>query len=147
MEEDKQQATKPKVLLIEDDKYLCRAYKDGLERAGLEIILAYDGVEGLEKIKSEKPDLILLDLILPDKSGFEVLREVSLDKNLKKIPIVVLSNLGQKSDIQTCRELGAKDYLVKADFTMKDVIKKVKFHLVKSGIPWEESKLPSPSAG
>lgn len=138
MEKDKQRTTEQKILLIEDDRYLCRAYKDGLERAGFEILLAHDGVEGLEKIKSEKPNLILLDLILPAKSGFEVLEEVKLDESLKKIPIVVLSNLGQESDIRASKNLGAVDYLVKADYTMKEVIRKVKYYLEKSKTSREE---------
>lgn len=122
---------KPKILLIEDDKFLCRAYKDGLERAGFEVSFASDGKEGLEKIKSEKPDLILLDLILPVKGGFEILEELKMEGNPKDAPVIILSNLGQESDVERGKALGAVDYLIKSDWSMKKVIEKVKFHLVK----------------
>ena len=86
---------KKKILLIEDDKFISRAYKDGLVRAGFEVDVAMDGKEGMEKIKSDGPDLILLDLVMPVKSGFEVLQEVKIDKELKDMPleIKILKNL------------------------------------------------------
>ncbi len=123
---------KKKVLLIEDDKYYRRAYKDGLEEAGFDVLMASDGKEGLEKIQSEKPDLILLDLLMPSKSGFEVLEDAKMDDSLKGVPIIILSNLGQDSDIEKGKALGAIDYLIKADVIMKEVVAKVKFHLVKN---------------
>lgn len=123
--------TKKKILLAEDDKFISRAYKDGLTRAGFEIVLASDGKEAMQKIKQDRPDLILLDLIMPIKNGFEVLEEVKKDDELKSIPIVVLSNLGQDSDVAKGKALGAVDYLIKTNLSMKEVIEKVKFHIAK----------------
>ncbi len=125
-------STKPKILLAEDDKYISRAYKDGLERAGFKVIIAFDGEEAMQKIKAEKPDLVLLDLVMPVKNGFEVLEELRIDGELSEIPVVILSNLGQESDIKKGKELGAVDYLIKANFSMKEVIEKVKEHLARS---------------
>ena len=120
---------KIKILLAEDDQFISRAYTDGLERAGYKIINAYNGKEAIEKIKSENPDLILLDLIMPEKNGFEVLEEVKQDEALKNIPIIVLSNLGQDTDIQKARDLGADDYLIKANYTLTEVVEKLKKYL------------------
>ena len=120
---------KIKILLSEDDKFISRAYTDGLTRAGFSVITAYDGEEALEKIKNENPDLILLDLIMPTKNGFEVLEEIKKDKELSKIPIVILSNLGQDTDIQKGRDLGAEDYLIKSNFSMSEVVGKIKKYL------------------
>ena len=83
-------------------------------------------------IDSEKPDIILLDLIMPNKNGFELLSELKLDPRERKVPVIVLSNLGQASDIEKAKELGADDYLIKADMPLKDLSEKVKYHLVKS---------------
>lgn len=120
-----------KILLAEDDKYICRAYKDGLERAGFQVLVAFDGVEAMQKVRSEKPDLILLDLIMPIKNGFEMLEELKKDPAFKRIPVIILSNLGQDSDREKGKSLGAVDYLVKSDFSMKEVIRKVREHLTK----------------
>ena len=120
---------KTKILLAEDDKFISRAYKDGLERAGFNLILASDGEEAVKLIKTEKPDLVLLDVIMPLKNGFEVLEEVKKDPETKDIPVIVLSNLGQDSDIAKGRSLGAVDYLVKANFTMAEVVEKIKKYL------------------
>lgn len=122
---------KKKILLVEDDKYIVRAYKDGLERAGFEVLTASDGNEALEKIKKDLPDLILLDLIMPVKNGFEVLEELKVDDGMKKIPVVILSNLGQDTDVEKGKALGAVDYLIKTDYSMKEVIEKTKFYVAK----------------
>lgn len=122
---------KKKILLVEDDKYISRAYKDGLERAGFEVITAADGLVGVKKAKEENPDLILLDLILPAKNGFEVLEEIKMDEAAGNIPVVILSNLGQDSDVDKGNALGAEDYLIKSNYSMKEVVEKVKFHLAK----------------
>ncbi|MBL7141861.1 response regulator [Patescibacteria group bacterium] len=121
---------KKKILLVEDDKFICRICKNCLERSGFEVITA-EGVEAIEKMKKQKPDLVLLDLVMPDKNGFEVLGEIKMDSELKKIPVIILPNLGQNSDIKKGRELGAVDYLIKTDFKTKEVIEKVKFYLAK----------------
>ena len=124
-------STKPKILLAEDDKFISRAYNDGLKRAGFKMLIATDGLKTMEIVKKDKPDLILLDLVMPDKDGFEVLKELKMDDELKKIPVIILSNLGQDSDVKKGKELGAIDYLIKANYSMKDVVAKVKEHSAK----------------
>src|SRR3989339_2036038 len=126
---DATEQKKIKIILAEDDKFISRAYKDGLERAGFIVIPVMDGVTALEKIKQEKPDMVLLDLIMPVKNGFEVLKDIKADDAIKNIPIIILSNLGQDSDIEKGRELGAADYLIKSNFSMNEVIEKIKGHL------------------
>ncbi|MBU4369781.1 response regulator [Patescibacteria group bacterium] len=120
---------KVKIALVEDEKFLLGAMRDKLEREGFDVYTATNGEIGLEIIKKEKPALILLDLIMPIKSGFDVLEELQKDGELKKIPVIILSNLGQELDVKKGKELGATDYLIKADFKMKEVIAKVREHL------------------
>jgi two-component system OmpR family response regulator len=127
-----EQMKKQKVLVVEDDDFLSLACKDKLEREGFEVILAHNGADGLEKITSEKPDLVLLDVALPEKTGFEVLDSIKKDDKLKNIPVIIISNLGQESDIIKGKKLGAVDYLVKASISMKKMIARVKFHLAES---------------
>jgi len=118
-----------KILLTEDDEFISRAYKDGLERAGFIVFTAYDGEEAIESLRNDKPDIMLLDLIMPNKNGFEVLEEMGEDKDLRKIPVVILSNLGQDSDIERGKKLGAIDYIIKSDFSMKEMIDRVCTHI------------------
>lgn len=120
-----------KILLVEDDKFLSRAYSDGLRDAGFIVFTAFDGEAAMKKIYSEKPDLILLDLIMPGESGIEILGGIKGDEALKNIPIVILSNSARDSDIKKGMELGAVDYLIKSDFSMEEIIKKVKAYLDK----------------
>lgn len=115
-----------KVLIIEDDKFLSLVLKSKLERDGFLVAEAVDGEEGLAKARSEKPDAILLDLILPKMSGFEFLEVVKTDPELGKIPIVVASNLGQESDIQKAKSLGVTDYYVKAVTPVDEITAMVK---------------------
>lgn len=122
---------KYKVLVAEDDKFLAKAFKDKLEKEGFVVSVASDGNEALELLKKNQPDIMLLDLVMPIKDGFEVLEEIRLDPKIKKVPVIILSNLGQDSDIQKGKELGAVDYLIKADFTINDVVKKIKEHIAK----------------
>jgi len=117
-----------KILLVEDDKFISRAFKDGLTRAGFDVEQALDGAEALEKVKAETPDLMLLDLIMPIKNGFDVLEEISA-KKMKKFPIIILSNLGQELDIKKAKEFAADDYLIKSNVTLKEVVEKVKTYL------------------
>ena len=117
-----------KILLVEDDKFISRAFKDGLTRAGFEVVQAVDGVDALEKVRTDSPDLMLLDLIMPTKNGFDVLEEMKA-KNLKKFPVIILSNLGQELDIKKAKEFNADDYLIKSNVTLKEVVDKVKSFL------------------
>ena len=115
-----------KILIIEDDKFLRQLIVQKLVKEGYEISEAVDGEEGAKKIKEEKPDLVLLDLILPGIGGFEVLSRTKKDPDLFSIPVIILSNLGQKEDMEKGLELGAVDYLVKAHLTPGEIIEKIK---------------------
>ena len=121
------------ILLIEDDKYIARAYTDGLTRAGYRIHNAYDGAEALAKLRTTRPDLILLDLIMPVLDGFEVLKKIKADDRLKSIPILVLSNLGHEKHVKQALDLGANDYLVKSNHSMADIVKKIREYLPAKG--------------
>lgn len=113
-----------KILLIEDDLPLLRMYEVAFKNSGHTFIHAVDGEEGLKVIASEKPDLVLLDLVLPKKSGFEVLEEVKKDLKLKATPVICLSVLHQQEDIEKCKQLGADDYLIKTESTPQEVVSK-----------------------
>jgi DNA-binding response OmpR family regulator len=115
-----------KILFIEDESALQKTFRDVLEKEGYEMISALDGESGLRLAKSEKPDLILLDLILPRKDGFEVLKELKEDEATKEIPVIVLTNLEDIQSVEKAIELGATTYLVKAQYTLEEVIQKVK---------------------
>lgn len=115
-----------KILFVEDEAALQEALGGVLKQAGYEVISALDGEIGLRLAKSEKPDLILLDLILPKFSGFEVLKILSDNGETKEIPVIVLTNMEKMEDINKAIELGAKTYLVKTDYDLEEVISKVK---------------------
>jgi DNA-binding response OmpR family regulator len=119
------------ILLCEDEEFVARSYVRKLEVEGFTVLHAHNGEEALSLLLSKKPDLVILDLMMPLKTGFEVLEEVSKsdDKDIKKIPILVASNLGQKSDIETAKKLGAADFLVKSNISLKELIAKVREHL------------------
>lgn len=120
------------ILLIEDDKFLVKLYSDKLNREEFDVSLAITGEEGLNKIRDEKPDIVLLDIILPQKNGFEILSEMKLDPKTKEIPVIILTNLGQESDIKTGLELGASDYLVKTDFSISKLPEKIRTTLASA---------------
>ncbi|MFH1366919.1 MAG: response regulator [Patescibacteria group bacterium] len=122
---------KTKVLVIEDEKMLSEMYKTKFEMEGFEVFQAFDGKEGLEKIKAEKPAIILLDIILPKLDGFLVLKEVKSDPVLKKTPVLLLTNLGQDDDIKKGKSLGAEGYFVKADHSPAEIVEQVREQLKK----------------
>jgi len=115
-----------KILIIEDDKFLRELISKKLVNEGFAIVSAVDGAEALKKVKEEKLDLILLDLILPGVDGFEVLARIKSDPSVSSIPVVILSNLGQEEEIEKGLKLGAVSYLVKAYFTPAEIIEKIK---------------------
>jgi len=115
-----------KILIVEDDRFLRELIARKLKNEGYEVMEAVDGEEGLKKIKEEKPDLVLLDLILPGIDGFEVLTRVKEDPVTAQIPVIILSNLGQREEIERGLKLGAIDYLIKAHFTPGEIIEKIK---------------------
>lgn len=115
---------KKKILVIEDEATLQKALDDVLSQEGFEVFSATDGIIGLEVAKKEKPDLVLLDIILPKMDGFEVLSKLKAsDENT---PVVILTNLSDLSDVQKALDLGATTYLVKADYHLNEVIQKIK---------------------
>ncbi len=114
------------ILVIEDDQFLRELISQKLSKEGFKISEAMDGEEGVKKIQQEKPNLILLDLILPGLDGFEVLSQAKQDPALSEIPVIILSNLGQKEDIERGLKMGAVDYLIKAHFTPGEIIEKIK---------------------
>jgi DNA-binding response OmpR family regulator len=123
---NKKSAERQSVLIVEDDNFLLSMYKAKLELENYNVFVATNGEIGLKMIKEKKPNLILLDIIMPKMNGFEVLKAVKEDKELKKIPIIMLTNLGQKEDVQKSFKLGADEYLIKAHFLPSEVIEKVK---------------------
>lgn len=114
-----------KILVIEDDKFLRELITQKLLKEGYDVVEAVDGEKGVACLKKEKPDLVLLDLILPGIDGFEVLAKMKADPLMSKIPVIILSNLGQKDDIKKGLEMGANDYLIKAHFTPGEIIEKI----------------------
>jgi DNA-binding response OmpR family regulator len=115
-----------KILLVEDDKFLRTVLERKIKKEGFDVILAVDGDEALAKVISDKPDLILLDLILPKKNGFLILENLKKDPELGKIPVIIVSNLGQEEDIKKGLSFGAVEYLIKAKVSLDDVVKKIK---------------------
>lgn len=115
-----------KILIIEDDKFLRELISQKLLKEGYDIIEAVDGEKGIKTVKEENPELVLLDLILPGIDGFEVLSRMKKDPVLAEIPVIILSNLGQKDDIERGLKMGAVDYLIKAHFTPGEIVEKIK---------------------
>ena len=114
-----------KILLVEDDRFLIKAVYTKLTQKGFEVILANDGDEAISKAKAEKPEIVLLDMVLPKKSGFEVLRELKGNPETASIPVFILSNLAQDQDIQEGKALGAEDYIVKSNTSLSAIVDKV----------------------
>ena len=117
-----------KILLVEDEEIIIDLLQRKLTEEGYEVLVAKDGKVGLDKMREmePKPDLILLDIIMPKMGGFEVMEEMLKDERLKKIPVIVISNSGQPVELDRAKELGAKDWLIKTEFDPKTVIEKVK---------------------
>jgi DNA-binding response OmpR family regulator len=120
-----------KILIIEDDPFLSGMYLKKLKLSGLEVKVAVDGQEGLESIKKDRPDLVLLDIVLPQMDGYEILKRLKEDKELRTIPVILLTNLGQKEEVEKGMALGAEAYIIKAHFTPTAVVNKVKEVLEK----------------
>lgn len=114
------------ILIVEDEEFLRQLMVRNLTKNGYVVFEAIDGETGVEKVKKLKPDLVLLDIILPGIDGFEVLSKIKNDLDLALIPVIILSNLGQKQEIKKGLEMGAKDFLIKASFTPKEIIDKIK---------------------
>ena len=120
-------AGKPhKILVVEDETFLVKIYSVKLKKEGYDVTIATDGEQAVQQAEEVKPHLILLDLILPKMNGFEALERMRASAANKNTPVIVLSNLGQEEDIKRAEALGATDYLVKANFSIQDVIAKIK---------------------
>jgi len=120
-----------KIIFVEDEPTLQKTLCDVLRKEGYDVKAAFDGVAGLELIKLEKPDLVLLDLILPKMDGFTVLKKMREDEETKDIPVMILTNLEGTFDVERVLELGATTYLVKANYELREVVEKIKKMLEK----------------
>jgi len=114
-----------KILIAEDDNFLANAYRVKFEKEGWEVTIAYNGEEAVSKAKSIKPDVILLDLVMPKMDGWEALKLLKKDPITAKIKVVVASNLGQSADVERAKKMGADDYLIKSDTPISAVVAKV----------------------
>jgi len=117
---------KKKILIVEDEPILSDLLFQFLDEEGFEVKMAQTAEEGIKRAKEFFPDLILLDILLPGKSGYEFLLEIKKDEKLSLVPVIVLSNLGQEEEIQKSLSLGAKEHLIKANLTLEEIVKKVK---------------------
>jgi len=114
------------LLIVEDDVFLADLYKTKFSMEGFKVYVAYDGEKGLELAKKNSPDVILLDLVLPKMDGFSVLEGLKKEKKTTAIPVILLTNLSQKTDVERGLKLGAVDYLIKAHFMPSEVVDKIK---------------------
>jgi DNA-binding response OmpR family regulator len=119
-------AASAKILIIEDDRYISKMYQLKLSLDGFDVQIAENGRQGVEKVKDFKPDIILLDILMPEIDGFEVLKIVKGDDETKNIPVLIMSNLGQEDHIQKGMSLGALGYIVKSQYTPSHVVEKIK---------------------
>lgn len=118
------------VLIVEDDPFYSNIYKTKIEKEGLSAVLAGDGEKALKVAMEKKPALMVLDLIMPGKDGFQTLEEMRSNETLKDVPVVVLSNLSQEEDIKRVMDLGAKEYIIKSNVPINELIQKIKGYLV-----------------
>jgi two-component system, OmpR family, alkaline phosphatase synthesis response regulator PhoP len=114
-----------RILLAEDDRFLRRAAEARLRQQGFEVLTATDGEEALRVARAEHPDLVLLDVVMPQLQGFDVLKALKRDTITSRIPVIVLSNLGQEHDVEQAIALGAEAYLVKAHLSLQDLVQKI----------------------
>lgn len=114
------------IFIVEDDSFLVKAYQIKLEKEGMAVWVATDGKEALSFLEKEAPSLVMLDLMLPNVNGFDVLAAIRNNKQWKDVPVLVLTNLGQPQDVKRCKELKVSEYIVKANIRINDIIEKVK---------------------
>ena len=116
----------PKVLVIEDDRFLSSLLRGRMEKEGFTVKQSFDGEEAYALLKQFQPDVIITDLIMPRLSGFELLEKISIDPQFNRIPVIILSNLGQDSDIQKAKQLGVAEYFIKTKTSVEQVVGAVK---------------------
>lgn len=118
-----------RILLIEDDEFIVKPLKIALKKEGFSLSIAGNGESALEKLQSEQPDLILLDIILPKINGFEVLKKIRSDPKIKDTPVIILSNLAREGEVKTGLDEGANDYIIKTNLSLRNLVKKIKDYL------------------
>lgn len=121
--------SKKAVLIVEDDAFLVKAYQTKFSKEGVDVWVASDGKDAVGMLEKDPPAVVLLDLMLPRMSGFDVLETIRKNAAWKKVPVLILSNLGQDTDIERGKSLGATDYIVKANVKINDVVAKVKKYI------------------
>ena len=122
------------VLLVEDDPFLSNILMMKLQKEGLNVIHAVDGDDALTKLNEGDYEMVLLDLILPKKNGFEVLETMRRDSRFENTPVIIVSNLGQDSDMEKARSLGVIDYIVKERLSIDDLVNKVKSEIPQTAV-------------
>src|SRR3990167_6130834 len=115
-----------KVLVVEDEQLIADLLQKKLIKEGYYAFAAGDGEVALQQIREERPDIVLLDIVLPRMNGFEVLAELRKDEELRKIPVIIISNAGQPAEIEKAREAGVRDWLIKTEFDPQEVLEKVR---------------------
>ena len=125
---------KKKALIIEDDKFLNKVLANKFRKEGFEVSQAVNGDEGIRRVIDERPDIVLLDIMLPGKDGFEVLTEIRANKHVKDTPVIIISNLGQGADIARAKDLGVEMYVLKTDMNLSDVVEHAKEEITKKGL-------------
>jgi len=123
---------KVKILVVEDEKVLNQIYKDKLNSSGFEVFTAFDGDEAIDMFNKNKPNLVLLDVMIPKKNGYEVLEEIRESEEGKDTPVIMVSNLSQDEDIKKAKDLGVNDFLLKSNIKISDMMDKIKDVLSKS---------------
>jgi|SRR3989344_3033919 len=126
-----EEVKKPQILLIEDDVFMIELLARELEAAGMEVALAKTGAEGVKKYDESKPDLILLDLLLPDQNGFETLRQIRRKPHGPEVKVLIVSNVAEEPDMEEAKRLGAIEYIVKSNSTLSEIVKKTEEALVR----------------
>lgn len=121
----------PIILIVEDETFLANLLLLRFKKEGFNVVQAFNGIEALDKLEVQHPDIVILDLILPQKNGFEVLESISQNPQLSDIPVIIVSNLGQDSDVERGKLLGAIDYYVKARLSIDELVGKVRGLLAK----------------
>lgn len=127
----KKNKEKKRVLVVEDDALLGKVLEERLKAEGLDVLNVENGLEALDSVKKYKPHIILLDLILPGLDGFEVLRQLNSDKRINKIPVFIISNLDDISDVKSAKALKAEEYFIKANTQMEEIVNSVKKRIGK----------------
>jgi len=120
---------KKKILLIEDEQILVKMYRDKFSQAGFEVFLAFESKEGLALVKKERPDLIVLDILLPRENGIVFLTRLRKDPEISSIPVVTFSNYDDPATKKEAAKLGVKDYLIKTNYTPQEIVEKIKSYL------------------